>query len=80
MDGGEDWVLKHPEGQESRSAGVLMSQDVPWRVLATSAIKVGGNKPGLVLHLTLSHAGDSKELQVLVPWDEAEVLKGILDS
>lgn len=80
MDGGEDWVLQHPDRQAARSADVLMAGDVPWRVLAASGMKVQGNRAGLILHLTLSHAGESRDLQLLVPWDEAEVLKGMLDS
>ncbi|MCU1516515.1 MAG: hypothetical protein JWQ75_1236 [Pseudarthrobacter sp.] len=80
MDSGEDWVLRHQAGNAGHSSGILTLHDVPWRVLAVSAMKVGGNKPGLILHLTLSHSGESKETQLLLPWDEAEVLKGILDS
>lgn len=80
MDGGEDWILHHPGDQGGGSAEVLMAQDVPWRVLASSAAKVEGNRSGVLLHLTLSHAGDSKDLQLLVPWEEAEVLKGVMDS
>ncbi|WP_155854251.1 hypothetical protein [Arthrobacter sp. MA-N2] len=80
MEGGEDWVLTHPDGAGPGGADVLVSRDVPWRVLAASAKKAEGNKTGLILHLTLSHAGQSRELQLLVPWDEAEVLRGILDS
>lgn len=74
MEGGEDWFLTHPDGADSGAADVLVSRDVPWRVLAASGLKAGGNKPGLILHLTLSHAGESRELQLLLPW----LVRGLL--
>ena len=80
IDGGEDWVLQHAEGQAGLPATVLMSGDVPWRMLAASAEKVLGNRTGLILHLTISHSGESRDLQLLVPWDEAEVLSELMDS
>lgn len=80
MDGGDDWVLHHGGEQAGRTAEILMAADVPWRVLAASSAKVQGNREGLLLRLTLSHAGASKDLQLLLPWDEAEVLKGMMDS
>lgn len=78
MDGGEDWVFLPTEGQAGGSGVVLVGENVPWRVLAASAVRAQGNKAGLILHLTLSHSGESKDLQLLVPWEEAEVLKGMM--
>ncbi|MBT2586494.1 hypothetical protein J7I86_11695 [Arthrobacter sp. ISL-95] len=81
LEGGEFWILQHltqPSGPVV--ANVLMSGDVPWRVLAASAESASGSATGLLLHLTISHSGELKDLQLLVPWDEAEVLKGLLDS
>ena len=80
MDGGDDWVLRRRGEQTGRSADVLMAGDMPWRVLAASAAKVQGNRAGLLLQLTLTQAAESRDMQLLLPWDEAEVLKGMMDS
>lgn len=77
LDAGADWVL---EEQDAEPARLLMGNAVPWRVLAISPDRSRGSVKGLMLRLTLSQMGTTKDLQLVVPWGEVDILKEMLDS
>jgi hypothetical protein len=80
--GGDDWLPGHEPGASPDGAPttILMAEDLPRRVLAASATKAGGSRPGLTLRLTTVKNGESKEFEMLLPYDEGEILKGLLES
>jgi hypothetical protein len=82
IDGGEDWLpVENSESTgEGESAAILMGEDLPWRVLAGSASRAGGNRPGLLLKLTMVRNGESREFETLLPRDEGEILRGLLEA
>jgi hypothetical protein len=80
IDGGEDWLPVGEPGNDDGSgpSGILMGEDLPWRVLAVSAVRAGGNRPGTLLKLTMVRHGESRDFETLVPDDEGEILRGAL--
>lgn len=77
LDAGADWVL---DEQDSDPARLLLGNDVPWRVLAISPDRSRGSVNGLMLRLTLSQMGTTRDLRLVVPWSEVDILKEMLDS
>lgn len=78
---GEDWAPGDESGFASsgQPTAIVMEEDLPWRLLAVSGVKAGGNRPGVLLRLTVFRNGASQELEFLVPQDEIPVLKMILE-
>lgn len=82
LEGGDDWMPGQEPGSSSGVApsGILMGENLPWRVLAVSSSRSGGSRPGLLLKLTMVREGDSRDFELLVPQGEGEVLLSLLVS
>ncbi|MEX5297196.1 hypothetical protein RCG67_00265 [Kocuria sp. CPCC 205292] len=59
---------------------VLMGENHPWNLIASSATYRTEPHRGVVLKLTMVRRGESADLDVFVSPDEAEVLTGLLNS
>ncbi|MGQ1799081.1 hypothetical protein ACT4S5_18395 [Kocuria oceani] len=71
---GEDWTVVADDAPV-----VLMGQNHPWNLIASSATYRTEPHCGVVLKLTVVRQGQSTDLDVFVSPDEAEVLTKLLN-
>lgn len=74
---GDQWYALRA-GADNDHPAVYTGIDVPPRVLAVSAARCAGSEPGILLRLTLGGEHETKDLHVLVPWEEVGVVTSVL--
>ena len=73
MESGSEWILDPLTGD------VLLGEAAPASIVALSATRVTGGRPGLLLRMTTTHLGEAEDLVLVLPPEEMAVLELLLD-